>query len=167
MSVWSFIQISITIRIYYKLKRFLVWHNIGGEEMSDSLNLTVLRPEVNYLISTFLKKHTEKILSKYVVFLYLSSLLSLIHVRTHFALLSLERGQWVKWPLELRHKAMPEPNFYWTEQLSELRAGNKREEEAGSDMVFTLSHAIASYCSGWLEGCTHSYLLQENTILPW
>lgn len=131
MSVWSFIQISITIRIYYKLKRFLVWHNIGGEEMSASLNLTVLRPEVNYLINTFFKKHTEKILSKYVVFLYLSSLLSLIHVRTHFALLSLERGQWVKQRLELRHKAMPEPNFCWTEQLSELRAGNKREAEAG------------------------------------
>lgn len=131
MSVWSFIQISITIRIYYKLKRFLVWHNIEGEEMSASLNLTVLRPEVNYLISTFLRKHTEKILSKYVVFLYLSSLLSLIHVRTHFALLSLERGQWVKRRLELRHKAMPEPNFCWTEQLSELRAGNKREAEAG------------------------------------
>lgn len=33
--------------------------------------------------------------------------------------------------LELRHKAMPEPSFYWTEQLSELRTGNKREEEAG------------------------------------
>lgn len=156
MSVWSFIQISITIRIYYKLKRFLVWHNIGGEEMSASLNLTVLRLEVNYLISTFLKKHTEKILWKCVICLYLLfSLLSLNNLITHFALLSLERRQWVKQCLELRHKAMPEPNFYWAEQPSELRAGNKREEKAGSDMVFSLPHAIARYCSGRFEGCTH------------
>lgn len=32
--------------------------------MSASLNLAVLRLEVNYLFSTFLKKHTEKILKK-------------------------------------------------------------------------------------------------------
>lgn len=32
--------------------------------MSASLNLTVMRLEVNYLISTFLKKHTEKNLMK-------------------------------------------------------------------------------------------------------
>lgn len=33
--------------------------------------------------------------------------------------------------LGYRSKAIPEPNICWTEQLSELRAGNKSEEEAG------------------------------------
>lgn len=153
MSVWSFIQISITIRIYYKLKRFLVWHNIGEEEMSASLNLIVLILEANHLFSTFFKKHTEKNLMKTCCF-YLFIFPRLFNPPLNALCSAFSRWeQWVKQCLECRNKAIPEPSFCWTEQLSELRAGNKREEEAG------VWHCSLAPHTPWPMGIAQ--------ILPW
>lgn len=40
---------------------------------------------------------------------------------------------------------MPGTNFYWTEQLSEVRAGYQGKEEADKWHSLSLSHALASY----------------------
>lgn len=40
---------------------------------------------------------------------------------------------------------MPGTNFYWTEQLSEVRAGYQGKEEAEKLHSLSLSHALASY----------------------